>query len=513
MSKSFQQGWQYFVKASGVGLSANSGQNYCAKVESAIEIFTEEMYKMVYQHGQLPIGQCKGFVAETWHANTFNIDAALHSSSHRAFVNRSTELGSVDVSTNFGKDFSMKYIGSAKKSVNAQAKNYYEKYHEYLKQPRKGMPMSFDDYLQKYGLENNPEDLLKSIYSGQYRVIPKEQLDEAIKHIETLMKVEQGKDGVNRFSEYANYVEILKKLTDKVFDDEGIESIPLDKESAETIVKLCKEGKFKVQDFGIDLPSLVTNDYIIQQALKTGYTSAVMSIVMETAPQICEAIFLLIKDGKIYPKQLKEIGFAAVRGSSLGFIRGYVSCALAIACQSGKLGKQFIDIQGNAIAAITVLVMDTVKNAWFVASGKMCEREMAIKTEDAAIVTISALIGGSIGTVLLPQLTVLGYLIGSFVGSVFGSVIAEGKNSLIIALCANTGITLFGLVEQDYSLSKEMIKRLGLSVVDLKNVQPKNSQLNYNQVNTIKLRHNKPKSIEIFTLRRGVIGVRKVGYI
>ncbi len=513
MPGTFQQGWQYFSKAVEAELATDTGQNYCASVESAIDTFTEEMYEMVQQHGNLGTGQCKGFVAESWHASTFNIDAALHGSSHRAFVDKSIDLGSVDVSTNFGRDFSMKYIGSAKKSADAQAKNYYDNYYEYLKKPRKSEPMSFEEYLQKYGIENNPEKLLKSVYSGQYRVIPRGQLEEAMKHLETLMKMEEGKDGANRALVYANYLETLKKLTDRVSDGEGVESIPLDKESAEVIVKLCREGEFKAEDFGIDITSLITTDYILQQALKAGYTAAVMSLVMEVAPKVCEAIIYLIKNGELDSIQLKELGFAAVKGTALGFVRGYVSCALTVACQSGKLGEQFVGIQGNVIAAITVLVMDTVKNAWLVASGKMTGREMSVKTEDAAIVTIGALVGGSIGTALLPQLAVLGYMVGSFVGSVIGSIVAEGKNVLIMALCANTGITLFGLVDQDYALPAEMIKGLGLNVVELKTIGLKQNDVHYNQVKSIELKRNEVHTIEFFTLRRGVIGVRRLGYV
>lgn len=148
-----------------------------------------------------------------------------------------------------------------------------------------------------------------------------------------------------------------------------------------------------------------------------------------------------------------------------------------------------------------------------VATGKMSGREMTERTEDVAIVTISALIGGTIGTAMLPQLAVLGYMIGSFVGSILGSIVATGKNALIMALCANTGITLFGLVDQDYTLSDEMIKGLGLNVVELKRVEPKKNDVNYNQVNRINLSKNNLKSIEVFTLRRGVIGVRRIGYI
>lgn len=513
MSAAFQQGWQYFSKAAEAGLAANAGQNYCAEVESAIETFTEQMYETVRQHGNMGVKQCKGFVAESWHANTFNINAVLKGSAHRASADKSQDLGSVDVSTNFGTDFSMKYFENAKKSADAQRKNYYEQYAEYLKRPRKGNPKSFEEYLQKHGLENRPEELLKSVYSGQYRVIPKDQLDEAIKYLETVMKIEEGKDGPNRALVYQNYKETLQKLTDRVADGEGVESIPLDKESAEVIAALCREGNFNAEDFGIDIASLVTTDYILQQALKAGYTAAVISMVMEVAPEVCEVILYLIKNGELNPEQLKEAGFAAVKGPALGFIRGYVSCALTIACNSRKLGKQFVGVEGNVIAAITVLAMDTVKNAWLVATGKMTGREMSVKTEDAAIITVGALIGGSVGTVLLPQLVVLGYMAGSFVGSVIGTIVAEGKNTLIMALCAHTGIALFGIVDQNYVLSEEMMKRLGLSIVELKTVEPQMNAVHYTQVKTVELKRNEVHSIEVFALKRGVIGVRRIGYV
>lgn len=509
MPETFQNGWQYYLKTATAGMAAKAGQDYCINVEQAIETFTDDMHKMVQEHGNLGIGQCKGFVAEAWHAGTFNINAALKGSTHRAFVDKSNNLGSVDVSTNFGADYSMKYLRNAKASVNAQAKNYYDNYYEYLRRPRKCEPMSFEEYLHKYEIENNPEELLKSVYSGQYRVIPRDQLEEAIKYLEALKKIEEGKDGANRALVYENYAETLRKLTDRISDDEGVESIPLEKECAEIIVELCREGK----DFEIDISQLITTDYILQQALKAGYTAAVMSLVMEIAPQVCEAIMLLVKNGEIDPEQLKEIGLSAVRGPALGFIRGYVSCALTIACNSGKLGPQFVGVQGNVVAAITVLVMDTVKNAFLVVAGKMSAREMSVKTEDAAIISIGALIGGSIGTTLLPQLAVLGYMVGSFVGSVIGTIVAEGKNAIIMALCANTGITLFGLVDQDYSLSKEMIDALGLSVVSLEHVELTHTALKHNELKHTELNRTERKHLDVVCLRRGVIGIRRIGYM
>ena len=513
MTDSFQEGWKYFSKTSETGYSAYAGQVYCTNVESAIQTFENDIYDMVRIHGNLGIEQCKGFVAEVWQANTFNINAALNNSPHKAFVVQSTELGSVDVSTNFEKTFSLKYLADAKKSAAAQTKNYYASYREYLNSPRKGKPLSFEEYLQKYGIENNPEELLKSVYDGQYRLIPTDQLKEAVSYLEKLIKIEQSKDGPNRSALYKNYLETLKKLTDRISDGNGVESIPLDKQSAEVIVQLCKDGNFKADDFGINLQNMITTEYILQQALKAGYTASIMSLVMEIAPDICDLIILLIKTGELDESKLKEICFDAVKGSTKGFIRGYVSCALTVACKSGKLGTSFMNIDSNAIAAITILVMDTVKNAYLYASGKISEREMYLKTVDGAIVTICGLIGGSIGTSLLPELAVFGYMIGSFVGSVIGTIVVKGKNTITMALCANTGITLFGIVDQDYTLSQEMIKNLGLHVVEPKTINLKRNELKHFSPSAVELNRNNFHSIDTFVLRRGVIGVRKIGYL
>ena len=51
-------------------------------------------------------------MAEFWHAGTFNIDATVKGSNHRAEVLRSHDLGSVDITTNCGKNYSSKYFSS-----------------------------------------------------------------------------------------------------------------------------------------------------------------------------------------------------------------------------------------------------------------------------------------------------------------------------------------------------------------------------------------------------------------
>lgn len=98
------------------------------------------------------------------------------------------------------------------------------------------------------------------------------------------------------------------------------------------------------------------------------------------------------------------------------------------------------------------------------------------------------------------------------IGSVVGTIISEGKNVLIMALCVSTGITLFGLVDQDYTLSEDMIKSLGLEVLSINMTEPTILDEKYNDVSFLEEKYIEPTYSDIVTLTRGVIGVRKIGY-
>lgn len=63
----------------------------------------------------------KGDVAEFWHSGTFNIKAALDGSDHRAFVDRSHDFASTDISTNFGDRYGLKFYSDGQASAKAQA--------------------------------------------------------------------------------------------------------------------------------------------------------------------------------------------------------------------------------------------------------------------------------------------------------------------------------------------------------------------------------------------------------
>lgn len=149
MQQEMQAGWEFSSKQMGAEYAAHIGDAYIHEVDAAIEKLAKDMQELGANN--LGVKQLKGFVAEYWHADTFNIDAALKGSANRAYVDGSTEHASVDISTNFGKAYSSKYIRTYDESVKAQAKNVIQAYHEYLSKPRKGEAISFEQYLEQYG--------------------------------------------------------------------------------------------------------------------------------------------------------------------------------------------------------------------------------------------------------------------------------------------------------------------------------------------------------------------------
>lgn len=105
---------------------------------------------------------------------------SIKGAASNAVIERSNDMGSVDVSNNFKKNYSMKYYATGVDSAKQQATNVIQAYHKYLKRSKTATPMTFEEYIAKNGYPNEMQELLKSVYYGQGRVIPIEQLQDSI---------------------------------------------------------------------------------------------------------------------------------------------------------------------------------------------------------------------------------------------------------------------------------------------------------------------------------------------
>lgn len=168
------------------------------------------------------------------------------------------------------------------------------------------------------------------------------------------------------------------------------------------------------------------------------------------------------------------------------------------------------------VGSIVAVVLETVKNSIKVAAGMMTAREMGAAFTDSVIVSAGyvagAKIGGIIGQALEFELPVIGYMIGSLVGCTFAAVYNIGKNKLI-SFCVDTGFTCFGLVEQNYELPEEVLAQMGVETITIPRTEVPRTAVETTAVPTINVTRTEHETIGFVLVRRGVIGVNKIGYV
>lgn len=510
MSISFRDGYEYFQKSAGAALAAFKGGDFGTQRAAYVESVNGEITALensinAFINDRTPVKQLKGNIAEIWHARTFNVNAAANGSVHRANVDRSTEFGSADVSSNFGKSFGLKYYSTGEASAKQQAISIFQRFKEYRNKGGK-------DSLEKYLADRHytREDVLNDpVYSGQVRVVPKDQLEQATKWLKSMIDTE----GARRPEQVKRYQETLDLLTDRLADNEGNESIPLSKGDAQKLAALAKEGKFRAEDYDITAPELLSLEMVVKESLKAGLSAALISLVLKVGPEIYKSIDYLIKNGEIDSEQFKKVGFAAVTGAAEGFIRGSVASAITACCKSGALGDALKAVSPGVIGTIVAVTMNTMKNAYQVAVGKNSRTALANELIRDMFVSSSALALGCVGQAVLPQLPVAGYLLGSFVGSIIGSFIYNTGYKAAISFCTETGVTLFGLVDQDYKLPEDVLEEMGLETFDFDTFEADSFAAESFSFDTFEPDTMQPDSLGITILRRGVIGITRIGYV
>ena len=481
----FREGFEFFQRNADALFSAEIATEFGTKTSNYVEELTalEESIN-AFKDYKTPSAQLKGDIAEFWAAGTFNVNAAKSGAINRAVVNRSNEYASADITLKSGENFSLKYNATGTDSAKQQAISVFQKFKEY----------------QSHGGKD-------SLWLTQ--------------------KIQ--KESTIRPDQVKRYQDTLHMLRNKLTDNNGNESIPLSKEEAHKLAEIAKEGKFKAEDFNLTSQEIA----IMKAALKDGFTAAAITMVLKVAPEIYKAIDYLIKTGEINLVQFKKIGFAAVTGAGEGFIRGAVASAISYSCKSGMLGEGLKNLSPGVIGVGVALTMNTLKNAVMVSIGKKTRNELTNELIRDMFVSCGALagsilgkaggtivggvvgtyIGGPTGVAIAKALSVAGSLLGSFVGSIAGTFVYNTVYKTAISFCIDTGVTLFGIVKQDYKLPEDIIEEMGLQTFDFDSFQPDTFETESFSFDTFEIDSIKPDTLGITMLRRGVIGVTKVGYL
>lgn len=483
MSKEFAQGWSTGAGMAGAMVRNQADLAYVQNVQAKIDELYNNLMNLKSNQGDAQLG---GFMAEDWHAGTFNIKAAVNESKSVAVAGKPNstgdmarwKLGSVDVRVTTAKgeniDYGSKYMVNAKETAKEQARP------------------STEHSGSKYG--------------PQKRLVASDQLEDVKGISESRASNEKTPDNWKQ-----GYQETADSATDTVSDGK-IESERLSKDESKELAREVKEDKLDLEKRGITTEQQIEMKNILGRSFKAGMLGSAISAALATAPDIVGMIAKLIKSGEMDVNDLKNVGSKGAKAGADGFVKGSLASFFTQLCISGKLGP---DLKKSAnpsiVSSLVVITIETVKNSILLAQGKITAREMGDKLIDTSITTFAFLgaikLGGMIGQSIAPQLPVVGFLVGSLIGCGCCAVYQIGKKCLI-SFCKDSGFTCFGLVEQDYSLPDEALKNMGvdLAKIQMANVQRANIQYaNIQGANT--------NSIQLKMIRRGVFSLNKIGYV
>lgn len=443
----------------------------------------DKLARNINEHPHLNLGveQFKGYVAEEFVSGTFNIDALKKGSKHMTFTLQDNGYGSVDIGTNFGKSYSLKYSNLAEKAENYQA------------------VLNEDTRLPKY--------------QGQERLIAPEQVDEA-KAWATRRAI---KDMYTRPDVSASHKDTGDHLVGVISDGEGVQSKELSIREANAIAKEAKNGGFAPEKHGISKEVYLTEvrvDYL-NRAVRAGLTAATITAIAQLVPELYKAIDYLIKHGEITLNQLKKSGSKVISTSGEAFLRGSIAYGVEMAIQKGLFGDGLNTVNPSVVGVSVAIILETIKNSLLVAAGKMTSPEMGSQFVDTLVVSsgylVSTKIGGAIAQAFFPELPGIGFAIGSLLGCSVAVVYNIGKKKFI-SFCVDTGFTCFGLVEQNYELPDKVLKELGIGTAKISRANVGRTQIKRTE-DTTDIGRTSYETVNMTVLRRGIIGVNKIGYV
>ena len=424
----FKDGWDNIVGFIGSAYSSALSSDYVLSIGNAINDLKINM-NSAYGSAR-GVAQEAGFAAEKWVAGTFNIDSAARESSYQASVVGSTELGSVDVSTNYGENASLKYYQTAKSSAQAQAKTLIQAYREYASASKN--PVPFKDYMDQHGY--NPEvqdELLASVYSGQTRIIPTDQLSEASSYLQGRITKLTAVDGDIASARTKSYQETLANLKDRLEAPDGTASKPATYEEMQAIAELSQNGEFKPENFGITVSQIIQPKYVIKQAVGTGLEVGVLKTVFKVGPDLVSILTEAAKNGIIDENDLKETGVEGAVALAEGFVEGSISRIVVTLCQEGALGATLKDASPNIIGAIVFLTIEAMIAGYALANGDISAEEYGCLIADKTLITALAIPTTALMLSILPG-TKLFILLGCFAGGMIaGTGYTLAKETLL----------------------------------------------------------------------------------
>lgn len=462
----FEDGWDYskeFMAAnySAIMTSDFMTSEYVTSLESAITTLKTDMNSSM--GSARGTAQEAGLLAEKWAADTFNIDAIAKGSSERASTVGSTELGSVDVTTTYGENASLKYYQDASGSASAQARNIMKAYYEYASKAS-GEPMSFKEYVDKYGSGMSHDELYASLYEGQTRIIPTDQLSQATQYLQgKIDKLPPLGSGDTTDAQIKAYQETMENLRDRLQAPDGTASKPLTYEELQAIAEVSKDGNFKPEDFGISLTKVIGPKYIVKQAMGTGVEVAAINAALTIGPDVFSILKEAAQTGVVDEEALKDCGVEGAIAGSEGFVEGSVSRLVATLCKAGTFGEALKGADPSVVATLTVLVIEGAIHGYELSQGKITAEEYGNMMVDRTMVMLLSLPTSALFLAILPG-THIAMLAGCMAGGLVASIGYLMAKEVVLDMVDAGGFEAIVPVEavNTYSVAKDKIASMNI---------------------------------------------------
>lgn len=460
----FKDGWEYSLEFMSAQYSAVISSEYMANVESALSTLKADMNSVV---GSVRgTAQEAGFLAEKWASDTFNLNAAANGSNYYAEVVGSNEFGSVDVTTSYGENASLKYYQDASGSASAQAKTILEAYKEYCASTSKENVPTLAEYMNERGYDPETQDaLMTSIYEGQTRIIPSDQLAEATAYLQGRIDKLSTIEGAVAQGRTKAYQETLEHLRDRLSAPDGTESIPLTREEAQAIAELSKDGEFKPEDFGVTVSDVLSPKYVVKQAIGTGLEVAVINTVITVGPDVYSILKEAAETGQIDEDALKAVGVEGAIAGSEGFVEGSVSSVITTLCKAGTFGTTLKEVNPSVVATLTFLVIEAAIHGYELSQGTITAEEYGNMMVDRIMISLLALPTSAILVAVLPSVKLV-TMAGCFAGAMLACIGYMAAKEAIIDIVDGGGFEALIPVEAKTTFSVAIDTISSINVVD-----------------------------------------------
>lgn len=449
-------------------LGMSESDIYSKNIELSIENAINSLNSEAKRRTNVDENYLKGWLAEQWHSETFNINKT---------VKQNSDVWSKVANNNkSGEDI---YFGNSESSNIAELKYY------------------------KNG-ENTAKAISHPDYINKEKIVPSDQL----KKVSEFAEKKSNSIESYRPEQAKNYQDTANRASDRLSIDD-IESKPLSEDNAKKIAKDYKKNdKIDADKYSLNSENFVTWKDIAKQSGEAALHAAILSAAISSAPQIWKIINEYINDEKIDINSLSDKGATIINNSSNATLRGGIAAVLTSACRTGLLGRSLKHISPTAIGFATTMTINSIEYSLKLYQGKISKSEFVNFCIRDSFILTSAISGAVVGQMVIP-IPLLGALIGNLVGASIGSISYQYFNNTLLGLSVKNGWTYFNLVNQNYTVNEDVLKSVGYDTINLKAFQVDNFEIDEFEVEQFCTNEN----LVFIPLKRGVIKPNFIGYI